>query len=57
MPSGAFYGLENLYYDQGKLKEAEEIYQRVVVGKEKALSPDHTSTLATISNLRPVYKA
>ncbi|KAJ6157221.1 TPR-like protein [Penicillium chrysogenum] len=28
---GAFYGLENLYYDQGKLKEAEEIYQRVVV--------------------------
>ncbi|KAF3012728.1 hypothetical protein E8E15_001973 [Penicillium rubens] len=54
---GAFHGLGNLYYDQGKLKEAEEMYQRAVVGKEKALGPDHTSTLATISNLGPVYKA
>ena len=34
-----------LYVDQGKLDEAEKMYQRALQGKEKAWGPDHTSTL------------
>ncbi|KAJ5195474.1 uncharacterized protein N7498_008912 [Penicillium cinerascens] len=51
----AFHGLGNLYKDQGKLKEAEEMYQRALAGKEKALGPDHTSTLNTVNNLGLLY--
>ena len=29
---GAFHGLGDLYSDQGKLKEAEEMYQRALAG-------------------------
>ena len=54
---GGFHGLGNLYSDQGKLKEAEEMYQRALVGKEKALGPDHTSTLNTVNNLDNLYRA
>jgi hypothetical protein len=43
--------LGNLYSDQGKMAEAEEMYQRALVGYEKALGPDHTSTLSTVNNL------
>ncbi|KAJ5661394.1 uncharacterized protein N7477_009010 [Penicillium maclennaniae] len=52
---GAFHGLGNLYSDQGKLKEAEEIYQRALVGYEKAFGPDHTSTLSTVHKLGILY--
>ena len=45
-----------LYKDQGKLKDAEEIFQRVLVGYKKALGLDYTSTLATVSNLGLLYK-
>jgi hypothetical protein len=34
-----------LYKDQGKLTEAEQIYERVLHGKEKVLGVEHTSTL------------
>ncbi|RYP59310.1 hypothetical protein DL770_010237 [Monosporascus sp. CRB-9-2] len=44
-----------LYSDQGKLKEAEEMYQRALQGCEKALGPDHTSTLTTVNNLGLLY--
>src|SRR5207248_1015961 len=47
--------LGNLYQHQGKLKEAEEIYQRVLAGEEKALGPDHISTLNSIHNLGILY--
>ena len=47
----ALHILGDLYSDQGRLKEAEEMYQRALKGKEKALGPDHTSTLTTIHNL------
>ncbi|GFF56548.1 putative Pfs, NB-ARC and TPR domain protein [Aspergillus udagawae] len=53
---GALLGLGNLYKDQGKLKEAEEMYQQALAGYEKALGPDHTSTLDTINNLGSLYK-
>ncbi|KAI0402570.1 kinesin light chain [Xylaria palmicola] len=47
--------LGNLYSNQGKLKEAEEMYQRALQGDEKALGPDHTSTLDTVNNLGNLY--
>ncbi|CAG8885562.1 unnamed protein product [Penicillium egyptiacum] len=52
---GAFDGLGNLYSDQGKLKEAEEMYQRALAGYKKALGLDHTSTLNTVTNLGLLY--
>ena len=48
--------LGGLYKDQGKLAEAEKMYQRALDGKEKALSPTHTSTLGTVINLGLLYK-
>ncbi|KAH1419519.1 hypothetical protein KXX32_008710, partial [Aspergillus fumigatus] len=52
---GAFDGLGDLYFGQGKLQEAEEMYQRALAGKEEALGPDHTSTLNTVHNLGTLY--
>ncbi|KAL1598071.1 hypothetical protein SLS59_007081 [Nothophoma quercina] len=49
------HNLGDLYADQGKLGEAEEMYERALEGKEKALGPDHTSTLSTINNLGLLY--
>ena len=45
-----------LYSDQGKLDEAEKMYQRALQGYEKALGPEHTSTLNTVNNLGILYK-
>ena len=44
-----------LYADQGKLVEAEQMYQRALQGYEKAWAPDHTSTLDTVNNLGLLY--
>ncbi|KAH7146805.1 hypothetical protein B0J13DRAFT_621750 [Dactylonectria estremocensis] len=44
-----------LYSDQGKFKEAEEMYGRALESYEKALGPHHTSTLATVNNLGNLY--
>ena len=46
----------NLYSDQGKMDEAEKMYQRALQGKEKAWGPEHTSTLDTVNNLGNLYK-
>ncbi|KAK1837902.1 NB-ARC and TPR domain protein, partial [Colletotrichum chrysophilum] len=51
-----FYNLGLLYSDQGRLKEAEAMYERALQGYEKALGPDHTSTLVTVNNLGILYK-
>jgi ankyrin repeat protein len=45
-----------LYADQGKLAEAEEIYQRALRGKEKVWGADHTSTLDTVYSLGNLHK-
>jgi tetratricopeptide (TPR) repeat protein len=45
-----------LYRDQGKLDQAEQMYQRALAGYEKALGPDHTSTLNTVNNLGVLYR-
>ncbi|KAF1817833.1 uncharacterized protein K489DRAFT_303975, partial [Dissoconium aciculare CBS 342.82] len=48
--------LGNLYSNQGKMAEAEEMYVRALRGKEKAWGAEHTSTLATVNNLGSLYK-
>lgn len=53
----AFDGLGYLYFDQGRLKEAEEMYQRALAGCEKALGPDHTFTLNIVNNLGNLYNS
>jgi tetratricopeptide (TPR) repeat protein len=45
----------NLYSDQGKMKEAEEMYLRALTRYEKAWGPEHTSTLDTVNNLGNLY--
>ncbi|KAN0067119.1 HET domain containing protein [Elaphomyces granulatus] len=52
----ALYNLGNLYTDQGKLDEAEKMYQRALRGDERAWGPDHTLTLDTVNNLGSLYK-
>jgi hypothetical protein len=43
--------LGNLYFDQGKLAEVEEMYVRILEGKEKVLDAKHTSILNIVNNL------
>ncbi|KAH8652837.1 hypothetical protein BGZ61DRAFT_511124 [Ilyonectria robusta] len=51
----ALGSLGNLYAEQGRLQDAEAMYRRALDGKEKALGPDHTSTLDTVNNLGLLY--
>src|SRR5204863_296994 len=51
----AMHMLGLLYADQGRLTEAESMYQRALEGYEKALGRDHTSTLNTVNNLGLLY--
>ncbi|KAN0078814.1 hypothetical protein V8E54_005327 [Elaphomyces granulatus] len=52
---GELNNLGLLYADQGKLDEAEKMYQRALQEKEKAWGPDHTSTLDTVNDLGALY--
>ncbi|KAJ6052763.1 hypothetical protein N7460_003297 [Penicillium canescens] len=51
------HSLGLLYADQGRLQEAEKMYQRALEGKEKAkaLGRWHPSTLDTVNNLGIIY--
>ena len=53
--SGVCHQLEALYSNQGKMKEAKDMYLWVLTGKEKAWDPEHTSTLRTVNNLGALY--
>ena len=52
----AFHNLGDLYADQGKMAEAEKMYERALEGYEKAWDPEHTSTLSTVNNLGTLYR-
>ncbi len=41
----AIHKLGCLYFDQGKMQEAEAMYRRALEGKEKARGPEHTLTV------------
>ncbi|KAH7126726.1 hypothetical protein B0J11DRAFT_284076 [Dendryphion nanum] len=56
VPLDAIHLLGNLYMDQGKLEEAEKMYERALEGIEEALGPKHTSTLGIVNNLGNLYK-
>ncbi|KAH8589506.1 hypothetical protein B0O99DRAFT_692400 [Bisporella sp. PMI_857] len=51
----AYHQLGNLYRNQGKLAEAEQMYQRAQQGYEKALGAEHTLTLQTVNSLGILY--
>ncbi|KAL5325418.1 hypothetical protein ACEPPN_006543 [Leptodophora sp. 'Broadleaf-Isolate-01'] len=51
----ACHNLGSLYANQGKLVEAEQMYQRALTGCEKAWGPEHTLTLSTVNNLGNLY--
>ncbi|PYI08089.1 purine and uridine phosphorylase [Aspergillus sclerotiicarbonarius CBS 121057] len=51
----AAHNLGRLYWNQGKHKEAEKLYQQVLAGRERVLGPDHISTLNTVHNLGVLY--
>jgi hypothetical protein len=50
----ALYKIGRLYADQGKLVEAEQMYQQPLQGREKAWGLEHTSTLSAV-NLGLLY--
>ena len=52
---GADVNLGNLHEHQGRLSDAEAMYERALRGYEKALGPEHTSTLDTVNNLGRLY--
>jgi tetratricopeptide (TPR) repeat protein len=51
----ALHSLGDLYKNQGKLAEAEAMYDRALQGCEEALGPKHTSTLETVHTLGDLY--
>ena len=51
----AVHLLGDLFADQGRLDEAERMYERALQGYEEALGVGHTSTLQTVNNLGNLY--
>lgn len=51
----ALHSLGRLFWFQGRLKEAEEMYERALAGREKVLGPDDISTLDTVHNIGVLY--
>ncbi|GIZ43062.1 hypothetical protein CKM354_000630500 [Cercospora kikuchii] len=51
----AFFRLGNLFYDQGKLGAAENMFNRTLQGQERELGPNHKWTLATVDSLGLLY--
>ncbi|GIC85854.1 uncharacterized protein Aud_001694 [Aspergillus udagawae] len=45
----------NLYFDQGKLRDAEAMYQHALTGFMQVLGPDHASTLGAMHSLGNLY--
>ena len=54
--SVACHKLGDLYKDQGKMKEAEDMYLRALAGYEKTWGPEHKQALDTRYNFGLLYK-
>src|SRR5439155_23592698 len=54
LPKSA-YTFASLYRNHGRYQEAEAMCDRALAGYEKALVPEHTSTLDTANNLGILY--
>ncbi|KAG9657517.1 hypothetical protein KCV03_g10180, partial [Aureobasidium melanogenum] len=52
----AYEKLAGMFTDQDRYTEAEEMYERALAGRGKALGPEHTSTLDTVNNLGSLYR-
>jgi tetratricopeptide (TPR) repeat protein len=48
-------GLGVIYYNQGRLVEAEAMYKRALAGMEKALGARHQSTMGIANNLANLH--
>jgi hypothetical protein len=44
--------LGTLYRDQGKLAEAEQMYQRALLGLQNSLGSEHPSTMIVMNNMK-----
>ena len=55
LTSEAFNNLGNLYLDQRKFGQAEDMYVRALAGNEKTLGLDHPSTLQLLNDLGQIY--
>ena len=44
-----------VYAEQARLNDAETMYNCALAGYEKALGPEHTSTLDTVNNFGNLY--
>ncbi|KAH0329153.1 hypothetical protein KCU71_g792, partial [Aureobasidium melanogenum] len=51
----AYEKLAGMFADQDQHVGADKLYKRALAGKEKALGPEHTSTLDTVHNLGLLY--
>jgi tetratricopeptide (TPR) repeat protein len=49
------HNLEKLYHNQGKMVEAESMYQQALKSYEKTWGSKHTFTLSTVNNLELLY--
>ena len=45
-----------LYWNQGRLADAERMYNHALAGFENALGPEHASTLHTVRSLGKLYQ-
>lgn len=50
-----FFYFGHFYEDHGRYHDAETMYHRALAGYEKALGPNHLSTLDTVNNLGLLY--
>jgi tetratricopeptide (TPR) repeat protein len=57
LPAWVSHELGRLFAAQVKLAEAEAMYKRALVGREKVLEAEHRSALRTINNLGLLYSA
>jgi hypothetical protein len=48
---GSLHMLGLLYSDQGKFKEAEEMYERALLGFQTALGPNHPKSSMVMRNM------